>query len=91
MYDPTGDKIIISRNVIFNEHACWNWEKGRANPPQEARNVEVEVLPTYRLAIVRRLPVVAPLDFTKTRVTARTKHSLVVIFATSRRRLMIVS
>ena len=25
MFDPTSSKVIISRNVTFNEEAKWNW------------------------------------------------------------------
>lgn len=27
MYDPVHKRIIISRNVIFKEDECWNWDE----------------------------------------------------------------
>ena len=26
LYNPTSNKIVISRDVIFNEGECWNWK-----------------------------------------------------------------
>ena len=33
LYDPVSKKIVVSRDVIFEENECWNW--GRSN--KEAR------------------------------------------------------
>ena len=29
LYDPTSKKIVVSRDVVFEENECWNW--GRSN------------------------------------------------------------
>ena len=33
LYDPTSKKIVVSRDVVFEEDECWDW--GRSN--EEAR------------------------------------------------------
>jgi len=27
LYDPISKKIIISKDVVFEENECWNWGK----------------------------------------------------------------
>ena len=27
MYDPLTKKLILSRNVVFDENAAWEWKK----------------------------------------------------------------
>lgn len=34
LYDPSSRRIIVSRDVIFNESSCWNW-KGASNEKQD--------------------------------------------------------
>jgi hypothetical protein len=26
LYDPKGGRVVVSRDVVFNEMAAWNWE-----------------------------------------------------------------
>ncbi|KAG8486726.1 hypothetical protein CXB51_020278 [Gossypium anomalum] len=33
--DPLTNKIQVSRDVIFDEHACWNWNKGEPEATSE--------------------------------------------------------
>ena len=31
-YDPTSQRIIISRDVVFEEDKSWDWDKTQKNP-----------------------------------------------------------
>ena len=28
LYDPANSKVVMSRDVVFDEAACWGWESG---------------------------------------------------------------
>ena len=28
LYDPVSSKVVVSRDVVFDEAACWGWESG---------------------------------------------------------------
>lgn len=38
LYDPVTDKVVISRDVIFDEEATWDWPKGN----QETQELIIE-------------------------------------------------
>jgi hypothetical protein len=31
LFDPTTKRIVISKDVIFEENECWDWEKSLEN------------------------------------------------------------
>ncbi|WVZ67203.1 hypothetical protein U9M48_016315 [Paspalum notatum var. saurae] len=42
MYDPVERKVVISRDVVFNESACWDWtESGAGENAQQQRQAAV--------------------------------------------------
>ncbi|GJS76228.1 retrovirus-related pol polyprotein from transposon TNT 1-94 [Tanacetum coccineum] len=40
LYDPTSKKIIISRDVVYDEFSCWNWEDTSNNQKSQIENEE---------------------------------------------------
>jgi hypothetical protein len=44
MYDPVGKKVHISRDVVFDEAAQWNWSKGSEEGKVGSGNFSVEYL-----------------------------------------------
>lgn len=44
MYNPTTCKVIVSRNVIFNEEDEWNWSKDAALDDKISLEVSLEGL-----------------------------------------------
>ncbi|GAU13723.1 hypothetical protein TSUD_348270 [Trifolium subterraneum] len=44
LYDPMQKKIIISRDVIFDENSCWNWDE---KPKAQTSQLEEETISEY--------------------------------------------
>lgn len=42
LYDPASNKIIISRNVVINEEAKWEWNERPGDIPFEPSEIEVQ-------------------------------------------------
>ena len=38
LYDPISQKIMVSRDVVFDEDNSWNWDKGHENVVLTALN-----------------------------------------------------
>jgi glucose dehydrogenase len=36
VYDPVKDRLMVTRDVIFNEKKAWNWERGDSKQSSEA-------------------------------------------------------
>jgi hypothetical protein len=47
LYDPAGGKVVVSRDIIFDEAAAWSWEEPATG---EARGV-IDIFTTERLVI----------------------------------------
>ncbi|CAM8885291.1 unnamed protein product [Rhodiola kirilowii] len=43
MYDPLSNKVIISRDVIFDEQQCWDWERTQKEETDDMLIVDDEV------------------------------------------------
>jgi hypothetical protein len=36
VYDPVKDRLMVTRDVIFNEKKAWNWERSDSKQSSEA-------------------------------------------------------
>jgi len=43
LYDPAGDRVHVSRDVVFDENASWDWESA-STPAQGAEPLSVEYM-----------------------------------------------
>ena len=46
LYNPLGEKILVRRDVIFNENMIWDWSK-----EQEQQKITVEVSPNEEMRV----------------------------------------
>ena len=66
LLDPITGKLVISRNVTFNEDASWNWSKGTSSTQRAILEDDENTLknhmqgihtqPTFNHSTVKTLP-----------------------------------
>ena len=46
LYDPASSKVVMSRDIVFNEAVCWGWESGdgKATPGGLSSSFTVEYM-----------------------------------------------